>query len=143
MARLATLRPGLAVTDHRTCAPPAKRADPELQTAAHEAWRKEVLNRAGWKCQSCGKRGGRGHSVRLFADHIVERQDGGAALDPKNGQCLCGSCHTKKTGQERARRMGLGEDVAFSDRAGETRTRAPERDNQGGAGGEADDCGLT
>lgn len=143
MARLATLRPALKPVDHRTCAPPAKRADPELQTKAHEVWRKAVLDRAGWRCESCGKRGGRGHNVRLFADHIVERQDGGAALDPANGRCLCGSCHTRKTAQERARRMGLGEDAAFSDGQGDTRARAPQGHNEGGSGGETDETGLT
>jgi hypothetical protein len=34
---------------------------------------------------------------RLFADHIVEVADGGALLDPANGQCLCGAHHTLKT----------------------------------------------
>lgn len=140
---LKTLRPGLKTVDHRTCAPPAKRADPELQTAAHEKWRKAVLDAAGWRCQSCGKRGGRGHNVRLFADHIKERRDGGDPLDPKNGQCLCGSCHTKKTGQERARRLGLGEDAASGDGQGETRTRAAQGHNEGSPGRETEDHGLS
>jgi hypothetical protein len=42
----------------------------------------------------------------MFADHIVELKDGGAAFDVANGQCLCGSHHTLKTNAERARRMG-------------------------------------
>ena len=37
----------------------------------------------------------------MFADHIVERKDGGADLDPRNGQCLCGRHHTMKTAQTR------------------------------------------
>lgn len=41
----------------------------------------------------------------MFADHIVERKDGGAEFDPANGQCLCGSCHSRKTAAERAKRM--------------------------------------
>lgn len=143
MARLATVRPGLKTVDHRTCAPPAKRADPELQTAAHEKWRKAVLDRAGWKCESCGTRGGRGHAVRLFADHIKERQDGGALLDPENGQCLCGSCHTRKTAQQRARRMGIGEDEASGGRGGETRQGTSQGRQEPEPGGDPGGYGLT
>ena len=40
----------------------------------------------------------------MFADHIVELKDGGAPYDLNNGQCLCGSCHTRKTVAERVRR---------------------------------------
>lgn len=112
MARLGTLKPLLKAAEHRTCPPPAKQADAELQTAEHRAWRKAVLDRAGYRCEDCGKQGGRGHAITLYADHILERRDGGAALDPKNGRCLCGSCHGKKTAAERARRIhdwhGLG-----------------------------------
>lgn len=77
MGRLATLAPRLKVLDTRTVRPSPKQADAELQTAEHRAWRIEVLNRAGWKCQDCGKPGGKG-GTRLFADHVHERQDGGA-----------------------------------------------------------------
>jgi nitrite reductase/ring-hydroxylating ferredoxin subunit len=42
----------------------------------------------------------------MFADHIVEVKDGGAKFDLANGQCLCGSCHTRKTAAARAQRMG-------------------------------------
>ena len=41
----------------------------------------------------------------MFADHRVELRDGGAALDPDNGQCLCGSCHTRKTLAARSARI--------------------------------------
>lgn len=77
-----------------------KRADPELMTPEHKAWRKAVLERAGHRCQAIEN----GHRCtkaapahRMFADHIIERKDGGAALDVRNGQCLCGSHHTSKT----------------------------------------------
>lgn len=110
MAKLPTLRTGMRTLDHRTAVPPPKRADPELQTKAHEEWRLEVLNRAGWKCQwpGCDVRGGRGHKgVRLYADHIKERSDGGSLTDPANGQCLCARHHSLKTAQARAARHGL------------------------------------
>lgn len=106
LARLSTLSPRISTLDTRTVRPLPKQADAELQTEAHKAWRLQVLNRAGWKCEACGKHGGKGHgAVRLFADHIIERRDGGALLDPANGRCLCGSCHSTKTAKERAKRM--------------------------------------
>jgi 5-methylcytosine-specific restriction endonuclease McrA len=40
----------------------------------------------------------------MFADHIVERRDGGEPLDRWNVWLLCGRCHTRKTAAERARR---------------------------------------
>lgn len=94
--------------DMRSAQPIAKRADPELQTKEHIAWRTAVLERAGYRCQAIrpsGKRCGIGAPSRLFADHIVERKDGGAALDPRNGQCLCGMHHSLKTAAVRAERM--------------------------------------
>lgn len=101
-ARLTSIASRLGTLDTRTAQPAPKTADPELKTAEHQRWRAEVLRRAGGMCQGpgCGRTG-----VRLFADHIRERQDGGALLDPANGQALCGSCHTAKTARVRAARM--------------------------------------
>lgn len=77
-----------------------KRTDPHYGTAAHKAWALEGKELAGWKCQDCGKA-----TSRLHADHIVERQDGGADLDPNNRRIRCDSCHGIKTAQERAGRL--------------------------------------
>lgn len=76
-----------------------KVADEFYLSADFKAWARAVKDRAGWKCQNCGRTG-----VRMFADHIVEVRDGGAKLDPRNGQCLCGSCHSAKTAAVRANR---------------------------------------
>ncbi|MHC2016331.1 HNH endonuclease signature motif containing protein [Methylobacterium sp. CM6247] len=107
MPRLTTLKPRLGTLDTRTAIPTPKVADAELLTPEHAAWRQEVLKRAGWKCQwpGCAAHGRRG-GVRLYADHIVERRDGGDPLDPRNGQALCPPHHGRKTAAERARRMG-------------------------------------
>ncbi|MEE7459458.1 HNH endonuclease [Methylorubrum populi] len=96
----------LGTLDTRT-ARPAKVADRELLTPEHRAWRREVLKRAGRTCQapSCTAHGRRG-GVRLYADHIIERRDGGDPLDPKSRQALCPFHHQKKTAAERARCMG-------------------------------------
>lgn len=85
-----------------------KVVDPHYQTPEHRAWRDEVIRRSGGVCQdpSC-RHPSRARGHRLFADHVVELRDGGAALDPANGLARCGSCHTTKTLAERARRMAL------------------------------------
>jgi 5-methylcytosine-specific restriction enzyme A len=102
MPRLTCLKPRVAVLDTRSAKPPEKTADAELLTAEHRAWRRLVIARAGGVCQwpGCGRA-----EERMFADHIVERKDGGAALDPANGQCLCGKHHSIKTARSRIERM--------------------------------------
>ena len=84
---------------------PEKTADPFYLSPEYRAWRTTVVARAGGVCQwpGCGRA-----ERRMFADHIVERRDGGADLDPANGQCLCGSHHTLKTAAARAARHGIG-----------------------------------
>jgi hypothetical protein len=58
-------------------------------------WRKEVLERADYKCEACDS------DERLSAHHIKDWQG-----HPKlrfrvsNGQCLCHSCHSKETVKE-------------------------------------------
>jgi len=108
MAKIKTMQVGLRAIDTRTVKPPPKRADPELLTEQHRKWRKAVLSRAGYRCEFIEK-GRRCEKAaprhRMFADHIVERRDGGAPLDPSNGQCLCGSHHTLKTTATRAVRL--------------------------------------
>ena len=42
--------------------------------------------------------------MRVFGDHIIELKDGGALLDGRNVMLRCGSCHTRKTFEERAKR---------------------------------------
>ncbi len=100
MATLRMLSSRIARHDTRTALPPPKQPDPHYSSTAHRTWRAAVIARAGHACQRCGRRG-----VRLFADHIVELRDGGAALDVTNGQALCGACHTTKTVAVRAARM--------------------------------------
>jgi len=43
---------------------------------------------------------------RLVLDHVRERKDGGADLDPANTQWLTHSEHQRKTARERAKRAG-------------------------------------
>ncbi len=105
---LRNVLPRLPVLDLRTARPAPKTADRELLTGDHRAWREAVLQRAGYRCEWHGQgvRCDRTAPMhRMFADHVVERRDGGAAFDVSNGQCLCGSHHGLKTFRERARRM--------------------------------------
>jgi positive regulator of sigma E activity len=61
--------------------------------------------RANARCEDpeCTQPGRRG--VRIFGDHIREVKDGGALLDKRNICCRCGSCHSRKTAAERAKRL--------------------------------------
>ncbi|MER8762879.1 HNH endonuclease signature motif containing protein [Mesorhizobium sp. M0968] len=100
--------PQLRQVDLRTAMPAPKKADPELLTPEHRAWRTQVLQRAAFRCEwvENGRRCIKAapHD-RLIADHIVERKDGGAALDVANGQCLCVQHNTLKGIRARAARM--------------------------------------
>ena len=81
---------------------PPKTAAAWYLTPEHREWSKEVIRRAGFRCegQGCGRT-----DTRLFADHIIEIRDGGSKLDPTNGRALCGKCHSLKTAAVRAQRM--------------------------------------
>ena len=64
-------------------------------------WRRLVAaikrERGAW-CERCGSK------HRVIADHIVERKDGGADLDPSNIELLCFAHHQAKTAAARAAR---------------------------------------
>lgn len=101
MAKLTMLKPRVATLDTSIAKQPPKVAAPIYGTPEYAEWRRVVIARAHGHCQS---RGCIRSGVRLFADHIVELKDGGAPFDPRNGQALCGSCHTTKTARARAER---------------------------------------
>lgn len=101
---LRTMQPRLGAARQHIAAMPAKQADSHYSTPEHRAWRAAVIAKAGGRCQDpeCATPG---RGARLFADHVVELRDGGAAADPANGMARCGACHTRKTIAERAKRM--------------------------------------
>lgn len=100
MSRLPSLKHRIAPRDTRTAQPGPKITASHYGTEAHRQWARDVIRKAGYACQGCGRRG-----VKLYADHIVELKDGGSATDPANGSAKCASCHTKKTIDERAKRL--------------------------------------
>jgi hypothetical protein len=105
MARLTMLKPRVSTLDTAIAAAPAKTAAPIYSTPEYAEWRRVVIGRAAGRCQDprCTFPGRRG--IRLFADHVVELRDGGAPFDPENGLARCGSCHTRKTAEERTKRQ--------------------------------------
>ena len=96
-----TLRPRLEMARLQTAKPPPKRADKFYLSREWFELRDWVRHEAGGRCQmpGCGRR-----EARMYVDHRVELRDGGAPLDRTNVWLLCGSCHTRKTIAERARR---------------------------------------
>jgi 5-methylcytosine-specific restriction protein A len=77
------------------------------------------IGRRGRRCEECGKTSeDDGSPVRLVGDHVVERLDGGADLDPGNVRLLCcraggngamrGNCHAAKTAHARRARAAGG-----------------------------------
>lgn len=102
------LGPAFKIFEHRRIKPEAKTVDPFYLSPEYREWRDLVIRRAGGRCEAVdqGKRCIKAQpQYRMFADHIRERRDGGAQLDPANGQCLCGSHHTLKTTKVRAERL--------------------------------------
>lgn len=77
---------------------PIKFAEPFYTSTA---WRQTVARlkreRGNW-CERCGS------TKRVIADHIKERKDGGADLDPANIELLCFDHHQAKTAKARAAR---------------------------------------
>lgn len=100
MTRLTLLRPTIPKLNGRSVQLPLKTASPHYLTPQHVQWSQEVRKRAGYKCEVCGR-----SAERMFADHVVELKDGGDPYELNNGMCVCGACHTRKTLQERAKRL--------------------------------------
>lgn len=71
----------------------------------HRAWRLAVLIRDGYLCRDCGR--ACGSKREAHADHISpvvhgtdKCRDGRSRYDVAGGQCLCASCHQRKTNRE-------------------------------------------
>lgn len=103
MAKITMLKPKLRAMDTRVVMLPPKETDPYYGTADHKRWAADVKRRAGSMCQDLEHQGDR-LADRGIADHVNERHDGGADLDPANGMWRCWSCHGRKTAEERAKR---------------------------------------
>lgn len=102
---LKNLGPMIPVADTLVVQPAPKTADPIYHTPDYRRWRDAVIARAHGRCQDPLCKTPNRIGIRLFADHVRELKDGGAPFDPANGLARCGSCHTRKTNEERAKRM--------------------------------------
>jgi len=115
--KLRALGPTIRPLDMRTIQPPPKTADSDLRDPAWVKLVAHLIKRRGRRCERCGKtREDDDSPVALIGDHIVERRDGGAVLDPDNVQLLCrraggngdggrGGCHSIKTAEARTERL--------------------------------------
>lgn len=74
--------------------PPVRTADPFYGSPPWKQLVARLISERGRRCENpeCGR-----GDCRIFGDHMIEIQDGGALLDPLNIMLLCGSCHGIKT----------------------------------------------
>jgi 5-methylcytosine-specific restriction protein A len=107
MPKLRTLAPLVRTLSTRTARLPQKVKEPIYDSPEFRAWRGQVVARAGGRCEAIedGRRCGKAWPEhRVYADHIHELRDGGAAFDLRNGMCLCASHHEAKTHVARVER---------------------------------------
>lgn len=97
----------------RTASPlvrlPTRPMDPTYHALEYKAWRTQVMQRAGSRCEVVDEHGHRCTRAypqyRMYADHIVELKDNGHPFDINNGMLVCASHHTEKTIKVRTMRM--------------------------------------
>lgn len=75
-----------------------KVAEQFYQSPEWRALVRDIKRQRGAWCERCGS------TDRVIADHIQERKDGGADLDPENIELLCGKHHAAKTAAARGAR---------------------------------------
>lgn len=87
--------------DTSAARPPKKTAAPFYSSPEWRALIARLIAVRGRRCerQGCGRQ-----HCRIYGDHVVELADGGEPLEETNIELLCGSCHTAKTAEARARR---------------------------------------
>ena len=73
--------------------------------AKHQAWRQAVLVRDAYVCRSCRRVCGlKGEAHADHASPVIAGsdrcEDGRSRYDVAAGQCLCASCHQRKTNAE-------------------------------------------
>jgi 5-methylcytosine-specific restriction protein A len=73
--------------------------DQRYQKREWKVLRVSILQRDGYKCAECAKRGKL--KTANTVDHIVQVTRGGSFTDPNNLQSLCASCHAVKSGGEK------------------------------------------
>ena len=69
----------------------------------YSIFRKFILDRAGWRCEKCGRPGA------LELHHIRPLSDGGKAWDATNSQAICRGCHIRMTARGNQRKKSATE----------------------------------
>jgi hypothetical protein len=100
--RLAGSRARIAASGPRLKASP-KRAEQFYQSPEWKALRSQRMRDPDYRAAKARAKDGE----RVILDHVVERKDGGAPLDPKNTQWLTFSEHQAKTEASKRKRVGL------------------------------------
>lgn len=117
---LSIIRPRLPPISTAIARTPDSGGDPFYASAEWRALTGRVRRSRPRRCEGCGKtHEDDGAPVALIADHVTERRDGGADLDPGNVRLLCaraggdgrphangqrGGCHARKTRAARVAR---------------------------------------
>ena len=98
MGRLTNIKPMVGKLKPLITLPP-KQAEPFYLSTDWRSLMARIIAKRGRRCEECGATGG-----RIYGDHIIERRDGGADLDPTNIMLRCHGCHERKTAKERGKR---------------------------------------
>ena len=104
MGKLTRARSRCAPAPSRVAAAP-KRVEPFYRSKGWLALRRARMLDADYFAVKARAKDGE----RLILDHVKERKDGGAPLDPANTQWLTFSEHQAKTEREKRRRSGLAQ----------------------------------
>jgi 5-methylcytosine-specific restriction protein A len=103
--RLTTLRPRVAMASQRLT-PRPKTALPVYSSPEWRALISSIIRSRSRRCEDPACQSpNHGAGGRVYGDHIIELQDGGALLDAGNVMLRCAPCHGRKTTEEKNKRM--------------------------------------
>jgi hypothetical protein len=103
--RIASIQPRIAAIDTRAARPPPRVHEPFYWSREWRDLLDRIVAKRGRRCEDHNCKSPDLTNRRIFGDHMVEIRDGGAKLDESNVMLRCGSCHTRKTNVERAKRV--------------------------------------
>lgn len=104
-SRLGKVPSRIGTAEQRTARPAPKEADKFYSSPEWRHLLGSILKERGRRCEDKNCKNPRGPWSRIYGDHIIEIQDGGARLDRRNVLLRCPSCHTLKTIAERNKRF--------------------------------------
>ena len=104
MRRLKSLPPHVAKLDTSIAPLPPKESDPFYLSREWRALVAKIKRERGDVCEDPHCKGPHTPGQRIYADHIVEIQDGGAKLDATGILLRCARSHSLKTARERTKR---------------------------------------